>query len=85
MVVTDALAKIKALSRTELELGNAATYLINDDDAVVEATWEKALAVGAPVAHAFQHAPYGGTSFTVRDPEGHYWTVGSYRPRPAQA
>ena len=65
----------------ELELGNSATYLINDDDAVVEATWERALAANAPVAHAFQHAPYGGTSFTVRDPEGHYWTVGSYRPQ----
>jgi len=65
----------------DLDLGNAATYLINDDDAVVEATWERALAAGAPVAHAFNHAPYGGTSFTVQDPWGNYWTVGSYRPR----
>ena len=27
--------------------------------------------------------PYGGTSFTVQGPEGHYWTVGSYRPSAA--
>lgn len=64
----------------DLDLGHSATYLINDSDEVVEATWQRALAAGAPVAHAFQHASYGGTSFTVRDPEGHYWTVGSYRP-----
>ena len=65
----------------DLDLGHSATYLINDDDAVVEATWERALAAGAPVVDAFKHQPYGGTSFTVEGPEGHYWTVGSYRPR----
>ena len=65
----------------ELDLGHSATYLINDSDDVVERTWERALAAGAPVVDEFHHAPYGGTSFTVRDPEGNYWTVGSYRPQ----
>ena len=64
----------------ELDLGHSATYLINDDDAIVEATWDRAQAAGAPVVDAFKHQPYGGTSFTVQGPEGHYWTVGSYRP-----
>jgi len=66
----------------ELDLGHSATYLIDDSDDVVEQTWQRALAAGAPVVDAFHHAPYGGTSFTVRDPEGNYWTVGSYRPTP---
>jgi uncharacterized glyoxalase superfamily protein PhnB len=68
----------------EMDLGGTNTYLINDDDAVVEATWERATAAGAKVVDAFSHKPYGGSSFTVEGPEGHYWSVGSYRPkRPA--
>ena len=67
----------------ELDLGHASTYLINDDEDVVEATWERTQAAGAPVTQAFQRQSYGGASFTVSDPEGNYWTVGSYRPQPA--
>jgi uncharacterized glyoxalase superfamily protein PhnB len=65
----------------DMDLGGSSTYLIHDDDAVVEATWERATAAGAPVIDPLTHKPYGGSSFTVRGPEGHYWSVGSYRPR----
>lgn len=64
-----------------LDLGHASIYLVNDDDEVVEATFARAVAAGAPVVQEFRHQPYGGSSCTVRDPEGNYWTVGSYRPR----
>jgi uncharacterized glyoxalase superfamily protein PhnB len=64
----------------EMDLGHASTYLINDDEDVVERTWERTQTAGAPVVQPFTRQPYGGVSFTVRDPEGHYWTVGSYRP-----
>jgi uncharacterized glyoxalase superfamily protein PhnB len=68
----------------EMDLGGSSIYLIHDDDGVVEATWERATAAGAAVVDPFSHKPYGGSSFTVQGPEGHYWSVGSYRPtRPA--
>jgi len=64
----------------DLDLGHASTYFIVDDEDVLEATWHRTQAAEAPVVQAFQRQPYGGASFTVRDPEGNYWTVGSYRP-----
>ena len=67
----------------EMDLGFASTYLIDDDEAAVERTWERTQAAGAPVVQPFTRQPYGGVSFTVRDPAGHYWTVGSYRPATA--
>jgi len=69
----------------DLDLGNTAIYLINDDEEVVEQTWHRTQAADAPVIQAFQKQVYGGASFTVRDPWGNYWTVGSYRPTPQQA
>jgi uncharacterized glyoxalase superfamily protein PhnB len=64
----------------DLDLGNASTYLINDNDTIVEDTFKRAVSAGAPVIQEFRHQPYGGSSCTVRDPEGNYWTIGSYRP-----
>lgn len=64
----------------DMDLGHASTYLINDDEAAVERTWQATQDAQAPVVQPFTRQPYGGVSFTVRDPEGQYWTVGSYRP-----
>jgi uncharacterized glyoxalase superfamily protein PhnB len=69
----------------DLDLGHASIYLINDDEAEVERAWDRAQAAGAPVVQPYVRQPYGGVSFTVRDPAGHYWTVGSYRPSMASA
>ena len=67
------------------ELGNrvtGSTYLIVPDCTPV---WQKALAAKAVVLMDLRTMDYGGQSFTVRDPEGHVWSVGEYDPWAATA
>jgi uncharacterized glyoxalase superfamily protein PhnB len=46
----------------------------------VAARYARAVAARLEVLIALRSEPYGGLSFTVRDPEGHIWTLGSYDP-----
>ena len=46
----------------------------------VDPVYEKALLAGAEVIVAIEDTNYGARQFTVRDPEGHTWTFGNYRP-----
>ena len=55
----------------------ASAYLIVDD---CEPVYRRALAAGAEVLLELRSMDYGGKSFTVRDPEGHIWSVGEYDP-----
>lgn len=69
-----------ALMKQPDEVGGAETqapYLIVEDCAAVYA---RAQAEGAEVVMALEDKEYGGAGFTVRDPEGHLWHVGSYDP-----
>ena len=52
-------------------------YLIVKDCA---AAWEKANAAGAAVLMPLETKDYGGSGFSVRDPEGQIWSVGDYDP-----
>lgn len=61
------------------DLGACSTYLVADDDAL-DAAYERARAAGAEVLRELQSEDYGGRGFTVADPEGNRWTLGSYRP-----
>jgi uncharacterized glyoxalase superfamily protein PhnB len=56
--------------------GATGAYLVTDD---VEAVWARVQAAGADVLRPLQSPPYGGQEFSVRDPEGNSWSVGSYR------
>ncbi|MEU2350530.1 VOC family protein [Modestobacter sp. NPDC049651] len=60
--------------------GSAATYLVTDD---VDAVHARVVAAGAEVLQELHDAGHG-REFTVRDPEGNLWSVGTYRgePRP---
>jgi uncharacterized glyoxalase superfamily protein PhnB len=40
----------------------------------------KAQTVGAVIVRPLQDTPYGSREFSVRDPEGHSWSVGTYDP-----
>ena len=40
----------------------------------------QALAAGATLVRALQDEPYGARGYLVRDPEGHPWYFGNYRP-----
>jgi uncharacterized glyoxalase superfamily protein PhnB len=62
------------------ELGGIETrsaYIIVDDAEVVHA---RAVAAGAQLVRPLQDTPYGSREFTVKDPEGHSWSVGTYNP-----
>lgn len=62
------------------EIGGVETrssYLVIPD---VESAWARAQAAGAPVVRAIQNTDYGSRDFTVRDPEGHSWSAGTYDP-----
>ena len=55
--------------------GATGAYLVTDD---VEAVWARVQAAGADVLRPLQSPEYGGQEFSVRDPEGNSWSVGSY-------
>ena len=56
-------------------------YVIVDD---AEAVYARAQEAGAEVVRPIQNTDYGSREFTVKDPEGHSWSVGTYDPWAAQ-
>jgi uncharacterized glyoxalase superfamily protein PhnB len=54
-----------------------ALYLVVPD---ADAAHARAVAAGATVVRPLQDTPYGSREFTVKDPEGHSWTAGTYDP-----
>jgi uncharacterized glyoxalase superfamily protein PhnB len=63
--------------RLVLDSGPAWTYVVVDDP---DAAFERAKAAGAEVVREPEDQDYGSRDFTVRDPEGHLWSFGTYRP-----
>lgn len=55
----------------------ATIYAVVDD---VEDRHARAVAAGAEIVMPLEAQDYGGSSFSVRDPEGHVWTFGDYDP-----
>lgn len=47
--------------------------------------WAQVKNAGAEILLDLRTMDYGGQSFTVRDPEGHVWSVGEYDPWAAPA
>lgn len=73
----DAFAKDYA---SPSEMGGRETrsaYVVVGD---VDSVWARAQAAGAVVVRPIQNTDYGSREFTVRDPEGHSWSVGTYDP-----
>jgi uncharacterized glyoxalase superfamily protein PhnB len=65
--------------RTAAEAGGVtqSLYLVLDD---VDGHAATAVAAGAEIFLAPEDQPYGGRSYSARDPEGNVWTFGSYDP-----
>jgi uncharacterized glyoxalase superfamily protein PhnB len=62
------------------EIGDVETrgvYILVDD---LDAVYQRAIAAGATITRPLQDTPYGSREFSVRDPEGHSWGVGTYNP-----
>jgi uncharacterized glyoxalase superfamily protein PhnB len=62
------------------ELGGTETrsaYVVVPD---ADAVYARAQAAGATVVRPIESMEYGSREFTVKDPEGHSWSVGTYDP-----
>jgi len=55
----------------------SSAYVVVADADVVYA---RSQAAGAPVVRPLQNTDYGSREFSVKDPEGHSWSVGTYDP-----
>jgi uncharacterized glyoxalase superfamily protein PhnB len=56
--------------------GVNAVYVVTDD---VDGVYARVRAAGAQIADELQDTDYGSHTFTTRDPEGNFWTFGTYR------
>ncbi len=57
--------------------GDHGVYVAVDD---ADAHYERAKAAGAEIVRELEDTPYGSREYTARDPEGHVWSFGTYRP-----
>ena len=67
------------------ELGGIETrsaYVIVAD---ADAAYARAKAAGGAIVREIQNTDYGSRDFTVKDPEGHSWSVGTFNPWTAQS
>ena len=55
--------------------GVSAVYVVSDDP---DTLYKRALAAGATEVLPLREEDYGSRGFTVRDPGGHLWSVGTY-------
>jgi uncharacterized glyoxalase superfamily protein PhnB len=68
-------------SPNELGSETRSAYIVVTD---ADAAFARAQAAGATVVRPLQNTNYGSREFTVKDPEGHSWSVGTYDPWAAQ-
>jgi len=69
--------------RSPKEANGVATggiYFALDDAAAVDALHEQARKAGAEILQPPHDQDYGSHDFMARDPEGHVWSFGTYRP-----
>lgn len=67
------------LVKRPAELGGttASPYVVVEE---VDGLCERARAAGAEICMEPTDQPYGSRDFIARDPEGHLWCFGTYRP-----
>lgn len=81
LIMLGALPDGDAPDRLRYEQGVTSTYAYTADP---DALFARATAATPPaeVAMALRDTEYGSREFSVRDPEGHVWSFGTYRPAP---
>lgn len=60
-------------------IGGTSMYWVLDDESEIDAIHARAVAAGAVSALAPYDADYGGRHCSLRDPDGHAWSFGTYR------
>jgi uncharacterized glyoxalase superfamily protein PhnB len=66
--------------KSPVDIGDVETrsaYIVVTD---AEAVYAQAKAAGGRIVREIQNTDYGSREFTVKDPEGHSWSVGTYDP-----
>jgi uncharacterized glyoxalase superfamily protein PhnB len=76
--VDNAFAEMMVAPDTVGRRETTTVYVIVPD---IETHHARASAAGAEIVQPLVEEPYGGRSYTVRDPEGHVWSFGEYDPR----
>jgi len=64
-------------SPAELGVETRSAYIVVP---TAEEVYARAQAAGAVVVRPLDNTDYGSREFTVKDPEGHSWSVGTYDP-----
>lgn len=80
VVVVQAAAEGQSASPVLESSTNRAPVLCLDDEAAVDALYERAIAAGARSLRSPETTEWGNHRFELLDPEGHQWSVGSYHP-----
>jgi uncharacterized glyoxalase superfamily protein PhnB len=62
------------------ETGGLETCSVFITVADADVVYARAASAGAVIARLIQDMDYGSREFTIRDPEGHSWSVGTYDP-----
>ena len=62
---------------TTTESWTQSAYIVVGD---IEASYERAKAAQADIVSELEEQHYGGGLFSVRDPKGQLWNIGSYDP-----
>lgn len=64
--------------QAQLSTGPISLYVVCDDP---DGVFERATRHGAEILRDLEDADYGSRGFTSRDPEGNFWSFGTYRGR----
>jgi uncharacterized glyoxalase superfamily protein PhnB len=71
--------------KSPADLGNIETrssYIVVPD---ADAVYARAQAAGGTIVRQLKKTDYGSREFSVKDPEGHSWSVGTYNPWTVQS
>lgn len=56
-------------------------YIALESPTAIDAAYARAKVAGADIVRGLEDTDYGSREFSVRDPEGHVWSFGTYRPQ----
>lgn len=66
--------------KSPAEVGDVETRSVYIVVADVDAVCARAVEAGGTIVRELQNTDYGSGEFSVKDPEGHSWSVGTYDP-----
>ena len=79
MVMVGSLRDDELKMQTPCDLGGVtqSIYIVVED---ADAHYARTVEAGAEIVRELEDTPYGSRDYSARDPEGHLWNFGTYRP-----